>query len=170
MGGSKFPTIPKTSDGMPGHPGKRSQVIKVSLVPFFSKDGTKLFGGSKFPTILKTSDGMPGHPGKRSQVIKVSLVPFFSKKGTPWKAYSGKKIKEQRCIMLSKQQNISASSLKIGIHSVGNGKIWKKWAEKSQHALPERKYVLWKWRSPAFFSKVFQNFAEPMFCFHSSSA
>ena len=158
---------PSGCRGIPGREPKSQKFLWFLLFKGWTKPLEVL---KKFPPFPKTSDGMPGHSGERTQVMKVSLVSFFSKKGTPWKAYSGKKIKEQRCIMLSKQQNISASSLKIGIHSVRNGKIWKKWAEKSQHALPERKYVLWKWRSPAFFSKVFQNFAEPMLCFHSSSA
>ena len=75
------PFLPKPSVGMPGHPGKRTQVTKVSLVPSFQRMD-KAFGSfEKIPALPE--DGMPGHPGKRTQVMKVSLVPFFSKKGTP---------------------------------------------------------------------------------------
>ena len=80
------PSLPKPSVGMPGHSGKRTQVMKVSLVPSFQGMG-KAFGSfEEIPALPENFGRDAGASREENPSHKGFFGSFFSKDGQSlWK-------------------------------------------------------------------------------------
>ena len=151
------PFLPKPSVGMPGHPGKRTQVTKVSLVPSFQRMD-KAFGSfEKIPALPENFGQDAGAFRKENPSHESFFGSFlFKERNALGSVFWGK------CIALQKRQDISAG---------GYGRE----TEKFERPGPKKARCDGKNMSAGNdVSRIFFQrgsvFPGVMFCFHSSSA
>ena len=97
------PFLPKPSVGMPGHPGKRTQVMKVSLVPSFQRMD-KAFGSFEKIPALPENFGQDAGAFRGENPSHESFFGsfLFKERNALGSVFWGK------CIALQKRQDISA--------------------------------------------------------------